>query len=120
MSAWRRWAAGYVPEIVGFVALAAAGALFMAHAVSAVWRGLSHADDAFVALAAKSLVYGPGYGLPNSSEEFVPFHVAITTGAPMILPSPRPSRSLGRATASLVPCRLRYSRCSSPLSGSCL
>jgi hypothetical protein len=85
-TAWRRYVASHVPEILSFVALAGAGALFMFHSVSAVMRGLSHADDAYVALAAKSVAFGVGYGLPNSSHEFVPFDVAITTGPSMILP----------------------------------
>ncbi|MGZ8815940.1 MAG: hypothetical protein ACXWZR_00550 [Mycobacterium sp.] len=48
--------------------------------------GLSSADDAYTALAAKSLAVGPGYGVPQSSSEFLPFDVTITTGPPLVIP----------------------------------
>jgi hypothetical protein len=52
-----------------------------------VMSGVSHADDAYIALAAKSLAYGPGYGVPLTSTRFVPFDPLITTGPTLVVPT---------------------------------
>ena len=52
-----------------------------------VWWGLSHADDAILAHAAKSVAVGKGYGWARTPEEFSWFDPgAITTGPTLILP----------------------------------
>jgi len=49
-------------------------------------RGLSSADDTFLALAAKTVASGSGYGIPISSGHLVLFAPEISTGATLILP----------------------------------
>lgn len=51
-----------------------------------VRRGVSSADDAFLAYAAKSVAEGRGYGAPLSPDKFVLFDHAISTGPTLILP----------------------------------
>jgi hypothetical protein len=61
-------------------------ALFLWLSVPVVLFGLSHADDAFFAVVAKSIAVGKGYGFPRSSSEFVLFDQFISTGPTLILP----------------------------------
>jgi len=62
-------------------------ALFLWLSVPVVRRGLSSADDAMLAQAAKNIAVGKGYGTPQSSDTFVLFdHAAISTGPTLILP----------------------------------
>jgi hypothetical protein len=49
-------------------------------------RGLSSADDAFLALGAKGFALGPGYATPQSDGHFLWFDPGISVGPPMILP----------------------------------
>ncbi|MGH8557513.1 MAG: hypothetical protein ACRESZ_08640 [Methylococcales bacterium] len=51
-----------------------------------VVRGPSSADDAYFALAAKTLASGDGYGAPQGDGHVMLFDPLISTGPPVILP----------------------------------
>jgi hypothetical protein len=73
-------------EIVVLAGLVLGAFFFITNSVGTVTQGIAHVDDAYVALGALSVADGAGYGLPHSSESFIPFDIDLTTGPPMILP----------------------------------
>src|SRR5438477_8336687 len=69
------------------VALLAVVVLFLWVNVPVVQRGLSSADDAFLAVIAKSIAVGKGYGWPKSSDEFKHVDPYVnSTGPALMLP----------------------------------
>jgi hypothetical protein len=72
--------------VVTALGIAVFGALFVWQSVLHAGMGLSFADDAYFALAAKSLALGTGYGVANSNGTFLPFDASLTTGAPLVVP----------------------------------
>jgi hypothetical protein len=76
-----------VDTIVSITALIGVVAFLLWVSVAVAARGLGHADDSVLALAAKSLASGQGYGIPESDQGFSPYHPGISTGPPLILPA---------------------------------
>src|SRR5206468_7772252 len=73
--------------IVCTTAVVAVIVFFLWMTMPVVWWGLSHADDAILAHAAKRVAMGKGYGWARTPEDFSWFDPgAITTGPTLILP----------------------------------
>ena len=76
-----------VDTIVSIMALVGVVAFLLWVSVAIAARGLGHADDGFLALAAKSLASGQGYGTLQSDQRFLLYDPGISTGPPLILPA---------------------------------
>ena len=75
-----RWTVPVLIILIGFLYLN------LGHAISS---GVSHADDAYMAIGSKNLAYGFGYGTtltPDGSSGFVRFPAGYTTGPVLVFP----------------------------------